>query len=109
MIDLLNRGRPWTGADRTGGLVDEVFDQLRRRIPGLAVERLEVTHPADDDNVYFIGDEHGLDRVQLDTAPGGQPLFYIETGSQRQTSEAVEAAAIIRNWLEHSRPQPGPA
>jgi hypothetical protein len=73
------------------------------------VERLEVTHPADDDNVYFIGDQHGLDRVQLDTAPGGQPLFLIENGSQCQTSEAAEAAAIIRNWLEHSRPPASPA
>jgi hypothetical protein len=103
MIDPVNRGRPWTGADRTAGPVDEVFDQLRRHIPGLIAERLEATHPADDDNVYFIGDEHGPDRIQLDTAPGGQPLFYIENGGRHKTSEAAEAAAIIRSWLEHSR------
>ena len=109
MIDPVMRGRPWTGADRTGGPVDEVFDQLRRHIPGLVVERLEVTHPTDDDNVYFIGDEHGLDRIQLDTGPGGQPLFYIENGDRYQTSEAAEAATIIRSWLEHSRPPASPA
>jgi hypothetical protein len=56
MIDHVNRDRPWTGADRTGGPVDEVFDKLRRNLPGLIVERLEATCPADDDNVYFIGD-----------------------------------------------------
>jgi hypothetical protein len=109
MIDPVNRGRPWTGADRTGGPVDEVFDQLRLHIPGLVVERLEVTHTADDDNVYFIGDEHGLDRIQLDTAPAGQPYFYIENEGRCQTSEVAEAAAIIRSWLERSRPPASPA
>jgi hypothetical protein len=108
MIDPVNRGRPWTGADRTGGPVDEVFDQLRRHIPGLIVERLEATHPGDDDNVYFIGDEHGPDRIQLDTAPGGQPYFLIENGGRHQTSETTEAAVIIRSWLEHSRPPASP-
>lgn len=70
------------------------------------VERLEATHPADDDNVYFIGDDRGAYRIQLDTAPGGQPLFLIENGGRHQTSKVTEAAAIIRSWLEHNR-QPG--
>jgi hypothetical protein len=47
-------------------------------VPELVVERLEVMYPADDDNVYFLGDEHGLDRVQIDTWPGGRPLFLVE-------------------------------
>jgi hypothetical protein len=76
--------------------------------PGLIVERLETTYPAGD-NVYFIGDEHGPDRIQLDTAAGGQPFFYIENGGRHQTSEAAEAAAIIRSWPEHSHPPTSPA
>jgi hypothetical protein len=105
----MNRGRPWGPSDRTGGPVDEVFDQLRQHIPGLVIERLEVTWPADDDNVYFIGDEHGLDRIQLDTFPGGQPHFYIENGGWHQTSEVAEAVTIIRSWLEYDRPPASPA
>jgi len=35
----------------------------------LIVERLSVTHPGDDDNVYFLGDERGPGRVQIDTLP----------------------------------------
>ena len=73
-------------------------------MPGLIVERLQVTHPADDDNVYFIGDEYQLDRIQLDTAPDGQPSFYIENGGRHQTSEVGEAASIIGSYLEQSRP-----
>lgn len=74
------------------------------RIPGLIVERLQVTHPADDDNVYFIGDEDGLDRIQLDTFPDGQPSFYIENGGRHQTSEVAEAASIIGSYLKQGRP-----
>lgn len=109
MIDPVNRGRPWAGEDRTGGPVDDVFDQLRRHIPGLIVERLKATYPADDDNVYFIGDEHGPDRIQLDTAPGGQPLVPAPVFDIKETSQAAEAATIIRSWLEHSRPPASPA
>jgi hypothetical protein len=98
------RGRPWTASDRTGGPLDELLDQLRSRIPGLIVERLQVTHRADDDNVYFIGDEYGLDRIQLDTFPDGQPSFCIENGGRHQTSEVAEAASIIGSYLEQGRP-----
>jgi hypothetical protein len=84
--------------------VDELFDQLRARIPGLAVERLTVTHPADDDNVYFIGDERRSDHIQLDTGPGGEATFYIENGGRHQTADAREAADIIAKYLEQDRP-----
>jgi hypothetical protein len=101
---FMNRGRPWGASDRTGGPVDEVFDQLRERVPGVIVERLEVMNRADDDNVYFIGSEHGLDLIQLDTTDGGQPPFLIENGGRYQTAETSEAATIIVSWLEQSCP-----
>jgi hypothetical protein len=100
----MNHGDRWTAANRTGGPVDEVFDQLRERVPGLAIERLHVTHPADDDNVYFIGDQHGPDRIQIDTRPAGEPPFLIENGDRHQTSDPAEASAIIYGWLEQGRP-----
>jgi hypothetical protein len=100
----LHHGRPWTVSDRTGGQLDDVFDQLRERVPGLVVERLEVTHPADDDNVYFIGSQDQADCIQadciqVDTPPGGRPPFLIENGGRHQTTDTVEAVTIIENWL----------
>jgi hypothetical protein len=59
----------WTAGKRTGGLFDSVLDELRRRVAGLIVERLIVSHRADDDNVYVIGDQDGRGRVQVDTWP----------------------------------------
>jgi hypothetical protein len=99
----MNRGRPWTTSDRTGGPIDDVFDQLREQIPGLIVERLEVTHPADDNNVYFIGDQHQPDLIQVDTYPHGGPPFLIENGGRHDTTDTTQAVAIIRDLLKHSR------
>jgi hypothetical protein len=97
------RDRRWSATDRTGGHVDQVLDQLRQLVPGVIVERLQVTHPADDDNVYFVGDEYGRDRIQIETAPGGQPPFVIEDGGRSQISDTAEAVMLIRAWLEKSR------
>jgi hypothetical protein len=97
------RGRPWTIADRTGGQIDDVFDQLRGHLPGLIIERLEVTHRADNDNVYFIGDQHHFDLMQIDTRPDGQPPFLIENGGRHETTDTSEAVSIIQTWLEQHR------
>jgi hypothetical protein len=83
-----------------------VLDELRRRVPGLVVERLQVTHPEDDDNVYFICDPRGLDRVQIDTRPNGQPPFLIEADERYETNDATQASAIIHDWLT-SKPATG--
>ena len=58
------RGRPWGPDDLTGGPVDDVFAGLRARAPGLVIERIEVTHAGDDDNLFFVGDERGFERVE---------------------------------------------
>lgn len=79
-----------------------MLDLVRRHYPGLVVERLRVTHPGDDDNLYFLGDEFGLDRVQVGCAPGGRPPFLIEDGGAVQTSDVEEAAAVITSWLDQA-------
>ncbi|MEU8760080.1 hypothetical protein [Streptomyces sp. NPDC048659] len=45
-------------------------------------------------NAYFLGVGTVLNRVQLDTGPGGQPPFLVETDSCRLvTSDVAEAVA----------------
>jgi hypothetical protein len=99
MGSFARRGRPWGPGDLTGGPVDEVLARVRAVVPGLVVERLHVAHPADDDNVYFLGDERGLDRVQVDTGGGGRPPFLIEAEGQFETSDVAEAVAVVSSWL----------
>lgn len=68
-------------------------------MPGLVIERVEITHPNDDDNVYFLGDERGFGRVQVDTWPDGRPPFLIEATARVETSDVAQAAAIVCFWL----------
>ena len=83
----------------TGGPVDEVLARVRVVVPGLVVGRLQVTHPTDDDNVFLLGDEHGVDRVQIDTGADGRPPFRIEAEERLATSDVAEAAAVVSSWL----------
>ena len=53
-------GIVWGAGDLTGGPVDEIFGALRARFTDLWIERLRVTHPADSDNLWFVG-RHGSD------------------------------------------------
>jgi len=71
------------------------------------IERLAVTNPVDDDNVYFVGDESAVDRVQVDTGPDGQPPFLIEADDRVVTSEVAEAVATVVAWLGSGDVGPG--
>ena len=94
------RGRPWDPSDLTGGPVDDVFARLRSDASGVVIERLEVTHAGDDDNLFFVGDERGFERVHVEVRPGGQPPFLIEGEERFETSDVAQAVAVIRLYLE---------
>jgi hypothetical protein len=95
------RGRAWLATDRTCGPLDDLLDDLREQHPHLVVERLDKTHPSDDDNVYFLGIDE-LDTVQVDTGPHGRPPFAIEADDRIDTSEPSEALAAIRARLNRA-------
>ena len=102
-----SRGKPWAATDRTGGPLDDILDQLRVRRPDLIVERWDAEDPhTEDDNVYFLGDSSGLDRVQIDSAENGRPPFtvepfYIGTCERPRvdTNDVAEAVAAAHSWL----------
>jgi hypothetical protein len=60
-LDPMNRGATWTASDRTGGPLDELLNQVRLRIPGLIVERSQVTHRGDSDNPWWHPAQDDLD------------------------------------------------
>ena len=100
------RGRGWTRTDRTGGLIDDVFDRLRTERPNLVVQRLECTHPGDDDNVYWLwdgGSDNG-DDIQIDTNVDGRPPILIEDDAGHRydldSPDVDDVVGIVRRMLD---------
>jgi hypothetical protein len=88
--------------------VDRVFALVREAVPDAKFERLRVTFPAGDDNVWWVwvGPEPrtvGQRSVQIDTHPDGTPPFFIEGDDEPRktltTSDASQAAEAIVRWL----------
>lgn len=80
--------------------VDKLLAALRQAHPRLAVERLQVKHPADDDNLWFVSD--GTQEVQFECHPSGRPPFLVEGGKtdERVLAQSVDdALSAIRRLL----------
>lgn len=110
----MSGARHWNAGDKTGGAIDAVFDQLRSEFPGLEVERLVMTLPADDDYVYWlhlgVPARPGLlprETIQVDTDTQGAAPFLLEglrdEGEYLETSDPKAAATTLIQWLERRR------
>lgn len=82
--------------------VERLQELVHQGLPTATIERLRVTHPADDDNVWFV--QQGGREVQFECHPGGKPPFLVEGSGldQRRTfGSAEDAARLIVEWLSH--------
>jgi hypothetical protein len=93
--------RPWTSRDRTGGPLDDILASVRSWFPSAILTRLIGTHPADDDNVFWV--RVGSREVQIDTHEGGLPPFVMEgdeEGPRLETPDYVTARNHIRAFMQ---------
>ncbi|MFF4340592.1 hypothetical protein ACFY00_11710 [Kitasatospora sp. NPDC001540] len=92
-------GVPWTADDAVGGPVDSVIAGVRAAFPDLEVRRLRVSHPADDDDLWFLS-RPDTPEVQLETGPDRAPPFLVESDADRREPGSVdEAVRILCDWL----------
>ena len=93
--------RPWGPDDRTGGPLDGILGSVRERFPDVRVSRLVGTHPADDDNVFWV--QRSGTEVQILTGEGGAPPFTVEgdePGTRLDADEAGAAKERVNRLLE---------
>lgn len=92
-------------AHRSGGPVDDVFDVVRRDRPDIGIERRQVEHPADADELWYFRTSSGAE-VQVESGPDGQRPFVVEgvgEGQRLRTEDPGEAAAAVLRWLQLKR------
>ncbi len=65
--------------------IDQIIQLLRREIPGVEIEQLQVSHPgADDDGLWFIKIAGRTGEVQIESSSGTCP-FVIESDLSSET------------------------
>ena len=93
--------RPWGPDDRTGGQLDDILRSVRERFADAGVSRMVGTHPADDDNIFWV--HRSGSEVQIDTGDGGAPPFTVEgdgPGTRLDTDDAEAATERVARLLE---------
>ena len=86
--------------------VDRIIEGVRQTFPEAVVDQLKVTHPADDDGIwYFHLPENPKDDIQIESSYGNCP-FLIENmrSDDRKRGENVEqVVSIICEYFRESR------
>ena len=91
---------------KTNRDIDEIIKAVKTKFPTAGIYQLKVTHPADDDGIwYFWLEENTDDEIQVENSYGQCP-FLTETNrnNDRKWGNTVEETVnIICEHLKTSR------
>jgi hypothetical protein len=86
--------------------IQDLIARVRASVPTVNIERLSVTHPGDDNNVWWLwigSATRATDQrsVQVDTNADGDTPFVVEgdDGQRLKTTDVAEATAVVLRWL----------
>lgn len=86
--------------------IDQIIQLVKNEFPNVGVWQLEVTHPSDDNGIwYFWLGEKTDDEIQIENSSGNCP-FLIETfrNDERRYSKTIrETTEIICEHLRTSK------
>ncbi len=96
--------RPWVkgSAPSTTSDLEAVIRGVKGHFPNIDWQQLPVTHPGDDDGIWFFKLLGSRDEVQIESSDGLCP-FLIETNRHdgRQVAETVEEVVeTVVRWLK---------
>jgi hypothetical protein len=77
-------GIPWSLEDAGDTPVDAVLTGVVAIVSGVAIRRLAVKNPNDNDDVWYIERDSDGFEVQIDAHAGGQPPFSIASDRRGQ-------------------------
>jgi len=73
--------------------IDQIIIGVRRRFPNVAVDQLKVSHPGDDDGLWFFALPGIRKDIQIES-PSGMCPFIVEHDDMKSSSEALQASSI---------------
>jgi hypothetical protein len=82
--------------------LEDVFRRVQKRLPAVKWEQLSVTHPADDDGLWFLWIPDLPGEVQIESSLGVCP-FLVETDKHDDCLNAnspEETSETIIKWLQ---------
>jgi len=78
--------------------IDQIIELLVGRIPDIQISQLKVTHPADDDGLWFIKVPERTEEVQIESSSGNCP-FVIESNFDNESYEGASVHEVAENVL----------
>ena len=73
--------------------IDEISSALKAEFPGCEITQLKVTHPADDDGLWYV-ELPGHQTIQLESPEGNCP-FTIEFDQKNKLLEGKTVLDVI--------------
>jgi|SRR5437899_2320233 len=88
--------------------IDQIIELLRRRVPGVQITQLQVTHPADDDGLWFVTVPERKRQVQIESSSGDCP-FIIESDFSSETHYGRSVYEVVGTvWKLFAEPGASP-
>jgi len=73
--------------------IDIVIERVRALHPDATIEQLKVSHPADDDGLWFFQLPKEKKSIQVESSTGAAP-FLIEHCDMQTSDEAISGAGV---------------
>jgi len=85
--------------------MDHILAQIKQTIPDIQIKRLEVTHPADDDFLWFITGDGLNGELQIESCEGDGPfrIEYDWSTSGWTIPKAEDVVSMVQSLIDKRR------
>ncbi len=79
--------------------IDKIIEAVKTQFPNIIVEQLKVTHPADDDGIWYFSFEKLKDEIQIESSYGKCPFLVesVRNDERRSNNSIDEVGALFVN------------